>query len=134
MDISHFKEKRIYTSEDIAPLLVFIKNLEQDKEKLSNELQIALEKINSPSIIALTRQKLNPIRKEFVKENKCSYGGYEVLRTKDEINLTIFASGSELNLAIEASHKLATENIYSKVISVPSQELLNEDVQMALKL
>ena len=88
--------------------------------------QIALEKINSPSIIALTRQKLNPVRKEFVKNNKCSYGAYEVLRTKNEINVTIFASGSELNLAIEVSHKLATENIYSKVISVPSQELLNE--------
>ena len=88
--------------------------------------QIALEKINSPSIIALTRQKLNPVRKEFVKNNKCSYGAYEVLRTKNEINVTIFASGSELNLAIEISHKLATENIYSKVISVPSQELLNE--------
>ena len=88
--------------------------------------QIALEKINSPSIIALTRQKLNPVRKEFVKNNKCSYGAYEVLRTKNEINVTIFASGSEVNLAIEISHKLATENIYSKVISVPSQELLNE--------
>ena len=88
--------------------------------------QIALKKINSPSIIALTRQKLNPIRKEFIKDNKCSYGGYEILRTNSEINLTIFASGSELNLAIEVSHKLATENIYSKVISVPSQELLDE--------
>ena len=88
--------------------------------------QIALEKINSPSVIALSRQKLNPIRKEFIKENKCSYGGYEVLRTKNEINLSIFASGSELNLAIEVSHKLATQNIYSKVISVPCQELLDE--------
>ena len=88
--------------------------------------QIALEKINSPSIIALTRQKLNPVRKEFIKDNRCAYGAYEVLRTKNEINVTIFASGSELNLAIEVSHKLATENIYSKVISVPSQELLNE--------
>ena len=88
--------------------------------------QIALEKINSPSIIALTRQKLNPVCKEFIKDNRCAYGAYEVLRTKNEINVTIFASGSELNLAIEVSHKLATENIYSKVISVPSQELLNE--------
>ena len=88
--------------------------------------QVALEKINSPSIIALTRQKLNPVRKEFIKDNRCAYGAYEVLRTKNEINVTIFASGSELNLAIEVSHKLATENIYSKVISVPSQELLNE--------
>ena len=50
----------------------------------------------------------------------CHYGAYEILRTNNVIDLTIFASGSEVNIAIEVSHKLATENIYSKVISVPS--------------
>ena len=40
--------------------------------------------------------------------------------------MTIFASGSEVNLAIKVSHKLAIESIYSKVISVPCQELLEE--------
>ena len=51
-------------------------------------------------------------------------GGYEVLRTKKKINLTILASGSEVNLAIETSHKLAKNKIYSKVISMPCQNLL----------
>ena len=88
--------------------------------------EIALKNSSSPSILALTRQKINPIRKEFVKENKCSYGAYELLRTNEEIKLTIFASGSEVNLAIKVSHKLAIESIYSKVISVPCQELLEE--------
>ena len=37
--------------------------------------------------------------------------------------MTIFASGSEVSLALEVSHKLATENTYSKVISVPCQEI-----------
>jgi len=82
--------------------------------------QIALESLNTPSVIALTRQKLNQIRKEFVTENKCLKGAYEISRNNEKIDLTIFASGSELNLALEVSHKLATENIYSKVISVPS--------------
>ena len=50
-------------------------------------------------------------------------GGYEVYRSKDEVDLTIFASGSEVNLALEVSHKLATQNTYSKVISVPCQEI-----------
>ena len=49
-------------------------------------------------------------------------GAYEVLRTNKKINLTILASGSEVNLAIETSHKLAKEKIYSKVISVPCME------------
>ena len=81
--------------------------------------QIALENLNTPSVIALTRQKLDQVRKEFVKENRCFKGAYELSRNNEKINLTIFASGSEVNLAIEVSHKLATQNIYSKVISVP---------------
>ena len=87
--------------------------------------QLALENLNSPSVLALTRQKLNPIRKEFLKENKCSFGAYEISRTKSEIDLTILATGSEVNLAVEVSQKLATENIYSKVISVPCQDLFD---------
>ena len=90
--------------------------------------QIALDSLNSPSVLALTRQKINPIRKEFIKENKCSFGAYELSRTNQEVGITIFASGSEVNLALEVSHKLATENIYSKVISVPCQELFEKQL------
>ena len=88
--------------------------------------QLALENLNSPSVLALTRQKLNPIRKEFLKENKCSFGAYEISRSNQDIKVTIIATGSEVNLALEVSHKLATENIYSKVISVPCQELFKQ--------
>ena len=88
--------------------------------------ELALKNFKTPSIIALTRQKVKPIRRIYEKENKCTYGGYEILRTNAEIDLTIFASGSEVELASDISHKLATENIYSKVISVPSQELLDK--------
>ena len=79
----------------------------------------------TPSIIAVSRQKVDPIRKEFTKENKCSAGAYEISRTRSEIDLTILATGSEVNLAIEVSQKLATENIYSKVISMPCHELFD---------
>ena len=81
--------------------------------------------LNKPSIIALSRQKINPVRKEYDAQNKCMNGAYEILRTNQKIELTILATGSEVNLAIEVSHKLATQNIYSKVISVPSFELFN---------
>ncbi len=86
--------------------------------------EIALS-INSPSVIALTRQNINPVRQEYNAQNKCIKGAYEILRTKKEIELTIIATGSEVSLAIEVSHKLATQNIYSKVISVPSVEYFN---------
>ena len=84
---------------------------------------IALKSKKTPSILALTRQNLKPIRTSFSKNNKCSLGAYEVLRTGKKIKVTILASGSEVNLAIETSHKLAKQKIYSKVISMPCQEL-----------
>jgi len=81
--------------------------------------------LDGPSIIALSRQKINPVRKEHNVQNKCMNGAYEILRTNQKIDLTILATGSEVNLAIEVSHKLATQNIYSKVISVPSFEMFD---------
>ena len=88
--------------------------------------QLALENVNVPSILALTRQNLEPVRKEYLKKNKCSLGAYEISRSNQDVELAIFASGSEVNLALEVSHKLAIEKIYSKVISVPCQELFEQ--------
>jgi len=85
----------------------------------------ALKKNKTPSVLSLTRQNLDPIRKKYSNINMCSFGGYEILRTNKKINLTILASGSEVNLAIETSHKLAKEKIYSKIISMPCQELFD---------
>ncbi len=85
----------------------------------------ALKSSNTPSILSLTRQNLNPVRKAHSINNKCSLGAYEVLRTNKKIKLTIFASGSEVNLAIDTSLKLAKEKIYSKVISMPCMDLFD---------
>ncbi len=88
--------------------------------------QIALESSNTPSVIALTRQKINPVRKKISSKNLSKDGAYEILRTNDKIKLTILSSGSETSLACKISHKLATESIYSKVISMPCQELFDQ--------
>jgi len=85
--------------------------------------ELALKSAGAPSVLSLTRQNLNPIRKKYSKINRCAFGAYEVLRTNSKIKLTLLASGSEVNLAIDTSHKLAKYKIYSKVISVPSHEL-----------
>ena len=58
--------------------------------------------------------------------NESAKGGYEILRTNENIKLTIISSGSETSLACDICHKLATENIYSKVISMPCQELFDK--------
>ena len=88
--------------------------------------QLALESKKTPSVIALTRQGVNPVRKKDILKNQSSYGAYEVLRTGDNINLTIIATGSETNLANDIGHKLATDGIYSKVISMPCHELFDQ--------
>ncbi len=87
--------------------------------------ELSLKKKTGPSLIALTRQKVEPARKKNYFKNMCSYGAYEILRTNKKINLTILASGSEVETAVDVSHKLATKKIYSKVISFPSHELFD---------
>ena len=88
--------------------------------------ELALESKNTPSVIALTRQGINPIRVKDTTNNESSAGAYEVLRTGNNISVTIIATGSETSLASDICHKLATENIYSKVISMPCQELFDQ--------
>ena len=88
--------------------------------------ELALKSTNAPCVLSLTRQNLNPVRKKYSNINKCSFGAYEILRTNKKISLTILASGSEVNMAIETSHKLAKYKIYSKVISMPCQELFEK--------
>ena len=95
--------------------------------------QLALECNDSPSVIALSRQKINPLRKEYNKINKCSKGAYEIMRTGENIKVILLSSGSETSLACEVSHKLATENIYSKVISMPCQELFDKQDEIYKK-
>ncbi|MDC2997419.1 transketolase [Candidatus Pelagibacter sp.] len=87
--------------------------------------QLALESKNTPSVISLTRQGVNPIRVENSLENKSSLGAYEVLRTGDNISVTILATGSETSLANDVGHKLATDGIYSKIISMPCQKIFD---------
>ena len=88
--------------------------------------QLALKSKSTPSVIALTRQGVNPVRVKNSSKNESSTGAYEVLRTGENISLTIIATGSETSLACEIGHKLATENIYSKIISMPCQELFDQ--------
>ena len=88
--------------------------------------QKALESENAPSVIALTRQGIKPIRLKNTSENMSALGAYEILRTGNDIKITLISSGSETSLACDVSHKLATESIYSKVVSMPCQELFDQ--------
>ncbi len=88
--------------------------------------QLALESKNTPSVIALTRQGMSPIRVKNSYKNESSVGAYEILRTGNNISVTILATGSETSLACDVSHKLATDGIYSKIISMPCHRLFDQ--------
>tara|TARA_B100000963_G_scaffold360807_1_gene393229 strand:+ start:44 stop:1987 length:1944 start_codon:yes stop_codon:yes gene_type:complete len=88
--------------------------------------QLALESHDTPSVIALSRQGISPVRNKDLNKNESSAGGYEILRTGNNIRLTILATGSETSLASDIGHKLATDGIYSKIISMPCHKLFDQ--------
>lgn len=88
--------------------------------------QIALKSQNTPSAIALSRQKLPYINPSHTKENKSELGAYIVNATSQNNMVTLVASGSEVELALQAQKKLKEINIDSKVVSMPCQELFDQ--------
>jgi transketolase len=87
--------------------------------------QIALESKTSPSILVLTRQKLKPARLTYAAKNLCAQGAYEVASSAKKSKAVIFASGSEVEIAVEAKALLDKKGIPARVVSVPSMELFN---------
>jgi transketolase len=85
--------------------------------------QLALERIDGPTVLALTRQNLAPSRTTPSKDNLCAAGAYEISPADGAARATIFASGSEVELAIKAQALLKERNIAARVVSVPSLEL-----------
>ncbi len=84
--------------------------------------QIAIEHKDHPSILALSRQNLPALRTEYVKENLSAKGAY-VIAGDESADVVIFATGSEVSIAVDAQKALAAEGIAAKVVSVPSMEL-----------
>ena len=88
--------------------------------------EIALKSENTPSAIALSRQKVPYINPKNSQENKCEKGAYTVKLTSHESNVTIIASGTEVELALKVQVKLLENNIHSKVVSMPCMELFDK--------
>jgi transketolase len=88
--------------------------------------EIALKSSTNSSVIALSRQKLPFVTETFSKKNMSRFGAYEIIKTKTVPDVTLIASGSEVQIAIEAQKKLKNININSKVVSMPCQELFDK--------
>ena len=84
--------------------------------------QLALKDEKRPSILALTRQKLKPARLSYSEENLCARGAYEIAPSDKPATVVIFASGSEVEIAIAAKAMLDQAGKPTRVVSVPSME------------
>jgi len=89
--------------------------------------ELALMARSSPSVLALTRQNVPPLRTVPVAENRCAAGAYELLPPPQrEAKVSLFASGSEVSVAAEARALLAQRGVAARVVSVPCFELFEK--------
>ena len=85
--------------------------------------QLALEARETPSVLALTRQNLPQLRKQLDDTNRCAAGAYEIAAAEGKAEVSIFATGSEVSIAIEARKLLAEKGVAARVVSIPCFEL-----------
>ena len=88
--------------------------------------EASLNNEKGPSAIILSRQKLNYVSKLPNEKNKCLKGAYEINITSHDHKVTIVASGSEVDLALATQELLKEANVESKVVSMPCQELFDQ--------
>jgi transketolase len=85
--------------------------------------QLALEGRKTPSVMALTRQNLPQLRTARDERNLCVAGAYEISKADGKAQVSIFATGSEVSIAVEAQKLLAAQLVAARVVSVPCFEL-----------
>jgi transketolase len=93
--------------------------------------QLALNASERPSVLALTRQNLPQLSKDFLDTNRCAAGAYEIAAADGKAQVSIFASGSEVAIAADAKKLLAAKGVSARVVSIPCFELLLEAPEAA---
>jgi transketolase len=88
--------------------------------------QIALQSKTTPSAMALSRQKTAAVRTVAASENLSARGAYELKAANGEARVTLFATGTEVPLALKAAETLEAEGTPTRVVSVPCFELFEQ--------
>ena len=92
--------------------------------------QAALERRHGPTVLAFTRQNLPALdRTALAAADGVGKGGYVIWEHADTPQVLLIATGSEVHIALEAGHTLESEGIASRVISMPSWELFEDQPQ-----
>lgn len=77
---------------------------------------------DGPSILALTRQNLPPLRTEDAGENLCARGAYRLKAAEAPRKVIVLATGSEVEIALAAAQQLEGQGIGTDVVSMPCTE------------
>ena len=77
---------------------------------------------DGPSILALTRQNLKPVRTEAADGNPCALGAYRLRPAAGDRKVILIATGSEVEIAVEVAGKLEGQGIGADVVSMPCTE------------
>ena len=83
----------------------------------------AVQSVGTPTLMALSRQKVPAVRCEPMAENLSAKGAYEIDAASSEAEVTLFGSGTELDIALRARTLLEKDGIPTRVVSVPCWEL-----------
>ncbi len=78
-----------------------------------------------PTVLALTRQNLPVLRTEYREDNLVARGGYVISDCDGDRQVTLIATGSEVEIAMDAQAKLKADGINAAVVSLPSWELFD---------
>jgi transketolase len=91
--------------------------------------QLALANRRGPSMLALTRQSVPQLRLELQRENRCAAGAYEIAPADRAADVSLFATGSEVAVAVAARKLLIERGVSARVVSVPCFELFRRRPQ-----
>ncbi|MFG1399636.1 transketolase [Roseixanthobacter pseudopolyaromaticivorans] len=93
-----------------------------DTVETAEAWEIALKAKDRPSALILSRQNL-PLLRSTDDTNRSSEGAYEISPASGKAQVSLFATGSEVSLAVEAQKLLEAQGVATRVVSVPSFEL-----------
>ena len=80
---------------------------------------------DTPSLLALTRQNLRPVRTKAAKGNLCARGAYRLKDAGSERKVIILATGSEVEIALDIAAELESRGVGTDVVSMPSTDLFD---------
>lgn len=91
-----------------------------DAEETAQVWLDAMERLDGPSALILTRQGLPVLPKPV--DSDLSRGGYVIYPETTELDITLVAAGSEVSLAVNTAKLLEKDGLGVRVVSVPCRE------------